>query len=148
MNSLPKTSSRILLCFQDWKSRQYPNNPNFFEDLRHDLWNVMDWGFGSHKKRVFETLRCSLYRFGIIFHTPDYKNSNISKHILILETLAVAQIQDYGDLTARKSLPLLYRSLPWSSPFIYLSDHDDQELHIFLILMSTEPASLSGQQIL
>ena len=29
---------------------------NSFHDLRHDLWNIMEWGFGEHKKRVFETL--------------------------------------------------------------------------------------------
>ncbi|KAG6997583.1 hypothetical protein G7Y79_00039g075450 [Physcia stellaris] len=30
--------------------------PNSFKDLRRDIWNIMDWGFGTHKKRVLETL--------------------------------------------------------------------------------------------
>ena len=29
---------------------------NSFEDLRHDLWNIMDWGFGPHKEHVIRTL--------------------------------------------------------------------------------------------
>ena len=85
---------------QNRKSRKHPNNPNFFKDLRRHLWNIMDWGSGSHKKRVFETLRCPMYYFDFIYNTPDYKNSNITRKIIRFEILVLFQIQDYGDLTA------------------------------------------------
>lgn len=31
-------------------------NEGSFEALRHDIWNIMDWGFGAHKQRIRDSL--------------------------------------------------------------------------------------------
>ena len=53
------------------------------EALRHDLWNIMDWGFGTHKKHVVEALivllrssfasHCIIWAIALRFFAEDLK---------------------------------------------------------------------------